>query len=671
MNWMMSMLDWVNTRIPVVATWEKHLSKYYAPKNFNTWYFFGSLAMLVLVNQLMTGVWLTMFYEPTEAGAFASVEYIMRDVDFGWLIRYMHSTGASAFFAVVYLHMLRGMMYGSYRKPRELLWLIGMVIYVALMAEAFMGYVLPWGQMSLWGAKVIVSLFGTIPVIGEDLQVWIQGDFVIAGATLTRFFSLHVIAVPLVLVMLVFIHIVALHEVGSNNPDGIEIKKNKDENGIPKDGIPFHPYYSVHDIVGICGFLFVFCAILFFAPEMWGYFLEAPNFEHANFLKTPDHIAPVWYFTPFYSMLRAVPDPFWGFIVMAAAIVILFFLPWLDRSPVKSIRYKGTTSKVMLILFIVSFLILGVLGTWAPSGPRTALAVLCTVIYFLYFLAMPFWTKVEGTKPVPERVVMKGIGTVKFLLLVAAVFIMTAVPLKVVAASTAVKLDHIEVNLSDKASLQSGAQTFINYCMGCHSAKYSRYERVADDLGIPHELMLKYMMFRDEKVEKIGDLMDNAMSEKQGANWFGAAPPDLTLVSRVRSPDWLYTYLRSFYRDDTRPFGVNNKTFPNVGMPHALLELQGMQDCASGPAHDGAKHDPLTGQNIHEDPCGSFEITQQGSMTPEQYNKTTYDLVNFLAYMGEPVAEQRKRIGVYVLLFILLLSVCAYFLNKEYWKDIH
>jgi len=671
MNWMMSMLDWINTRIPVVATWEKHLSKYYAPKNFNTWYFFGSLAMLVLVNQLMTGVWLTMFYEPTEAGAFASVEYIMRDVDFGWLIRYMHSTGASAFFAVVYLHMLRGMMYGSYRKPRELLWLIGMVIYVALMAEAFMGYVLPWGQMSLWGAKVIVSLFGTIPIIGEDLQVWIQGDFVIAGATLTRFFSLHVIAVPLVLVMLVFIHIVALHEVGSNNPDGIEIKKNKDENGIPKDGIPFHPYYSVHDIVGICGFLFVFCAILFFAPEMWGYFLEAPNFEHANFLKTPDHIAPVWYFTPFYSMLRAVPDPFWGFIVMAAAIVILFFLPWLDRSPVKSIRYKGMISKVMLILFIVSFLILGVLGTWAPSGPRGALAVICTVIYFIYFLAMPFWTKIEGTKPVPERVVMKGIGTVKFLLLVAAVFIMTAVPLKVVAASAEVELDHIEVNLSDKASLQSGAQTFINYCMGCHSAKYSRYERVADDLGIPHELMLKYMMFRDEKVEKIGDLMDNAMSEKQGANWFGAAPPDLTLVSRVRSPDWLYTYLRSFYRDDTRPFGVNNKTFPNVGMPHALLELQGMQNCASGPAQDGAKHDPLTGQNIHEDSCGSFEITQQGSMTPEQYNKTTYDLVNFLAYMGEPAAEQRKRIGVYVLLFILLLSVCAYFLNKEYWKDIH
>ena len=671
MNWLASMMDWVNTRIPIIPTWEKHLSKYYAPKNFNTWYFFGSLAMLVLVNQLLTGVWLTMFYNPTEEGAFASVEYIMRDVDFGWLIRYMHSTGASAFFAVVYLHMLRGMMYGSYRKPRELLWLIGMVIYVALMAEAFMGYVLPWGQMSLWGAKVIVSLFGTIPVIGQDLQVWIQGDFVIAGATLTRFFSLHVIAVPLVLVMLVFIHIVALHEVGSNNPDGIEIKKNKDENGIPKDGIPFHPYYSVHDIVGVCGFLLIFCGIIFFAPEMGGYFLEHPNFEHANFLKTPDHIAPVWYFTPFYSMLRAVPDPFWGFMVMAAAIVILFLLPWLDRSPVKSIRYKGTISKVMLVLFIVSFLILGVLGTWAPTGGRTALAVLCTIVYFLYFLAMPFWTKIEATKPVPERVVMNGIGTAKFLALVAVIAILTALPLKAVAASAEVELDHIKVDISNKASLQSGAKTFINYCMGCHSAKYARYERVADDLGIPHDMMLKYMMFRDEKVEKIGDLMDNAMSTAQGAAWFGAAPPDLTLVARVRSPDWLYTYMRSFYRDDTRPFGVNNKTFPNVGMPHVLLGLQGMQECAPGPAKHGAKHDTLTAEKILNDPCGNFKVTQAGSLTPEEYDETIYDLVNFLAYMGEPMAAERKQIGVYVILFILLLSVCAYFLNREYWKGIH
>ena len=664
MSWLLGLLDWVNTRIPVVSTWEKHLSKYYAPKNFNAWYFFGSLAMLVLVNQLLTGVWLTMFFVPTEEGAFASVEYIMRDVEMGWVIRYMHSTGASAFFAVVYLHMLRGIMYGSYQKPRELLWLIGMVIYVVLMAEAFMGYVLPWGQMSLWGAKVIVSLFGTIPIIGADLQTWIQGDFVIAGATLSRFFSLHVIAMPLVLIMLVFVHIVALHEVGSNNPDGVEIKKNKDENGIPRDGIPFHPYYSVHDIVGICYFLFIFIAIIFFAPEMGGYFLEAPNFEHANFLKTPDHIAPVWYFTPYYSMLRAVPDPFWGFVVMGAGIVVLFLLPWLDRSPVKSMRYKGMFSKVALIAFIVSFLILGVLGTWGPTPGRTLLAVITTIIYFLYFLAMPIWTSMESTKPVPERVTMKGIGTIKFLGLVAIILVLTAVPLKAVASGGNVHLDHMKVDLDNKASLQSGAQVFTNYCMGCHSAKYSRFQRVADDLGIPHELYQENLIFGDQK---IGALMDISMTPKSATAWFGAAPPDLTLVARVRSPDWLYTYLRNFYRDDSRPWGVNNKTFPNVGMPHILLELQGMQECDAG----GHETDPLSGDVIKNDPCGSYKITQKGSMSADEFDTAMYDLVNFLAYIGEPMAQDRKRIGIYALLLLLLFSIFAYLLNREYWKGLH
>jgi ubiquinol-cytochrome c reductase cytochrome b subunit len=667
MNWLLGLLGWVDKRIPIISTWEKHLSKYYAPKNFNAWYFFGSLAMLVLVNQLLTGVWLTMFYEPTEEGAFASVEYIMRDVQLGWVIRYMHSTGASAFFAVVYLHMLRGMMYGSYQKPRELLWLIGMVIYVVLMAEAFMGYVLPWGQMSLWGAKVIISLFGTIPIIGGDLQTWIQGDFVIAGATLTRFFSLHVIAMPLVLIMLVFVHIVALHEVGSNNPDGIEIKKNKDENGIPKDGIPFHPYYSVHDIVGICYFLFIFIAIIFFAPEMGGYFLEAPNFEHANFLKTPDHIAPVWYFTPFYSMLRAVPDPFWGFVVMGAGIVVLFFLPWLDRSGVKSIRYKGMISKVALIAFIVSFLILGVLGTWAPSEGRALLAVTATIVYFMYFLAMPFWTSFEKTKPVPERVVMKGIGTVKFLGLVVLILVLTALPLKAVAAGGAVHLDHMQVNLDDKASLQSGAQIFTNYCMGCHSTKYARYQRVADDLGIPRDLYEEHLVFDGSK---IGSLMEIAMTEENAKAWFGVAPPDLTLVARVRSPDWLYTYMRSFYRDDTRPFGVNNKTFPNVGMPHMLVDLQGLQECGPG-AGAGKTLDTLSGDVMLDDPCGSLEVKTKGSMSTEEYDKAVFDLVNFLAYMGEPIQDDRKRIGIYALLLLLLFSVFAYLLNREYWKGIH
>ncbi|MDY6890427.1 MAG: cytochrome bc complex cytochrome b subunit [Pseudomonadota bacterium] len=405
------LIGWIDDRFPLTAMWEDHLSKYYAPKNFNFWYFFGSLALLVLVNQILTGIWLTMSYNPTAEGAFASVEYIMRDVEYGWLLRYLHSTGASAFFAVVYLHMLRGIMYGSYRKPRELVWIFGMAIYLALMAEAFMGYLLPWGQMSYWGAQVIISLFGAIPVIGPDLQQWIRGDYLISGITLNRFFALHVVAVPIVILALVVLHILALHEVGSNNPDGVEIKDKKDENGVPLDGIPFHPYYTVKDIVGVVVFLFVFCTIVFFFPEGGGYFLEKPNFEPANPLKTPLHIAPVWYFTPFYAMLRAITYPlfgldakFWGVVVMGAAIAILFVLPWLDRSPVKSIRYKGWLSKIALLVFIISFVTLGVLGVLPATGGRTLLSQICTLLYFLFFLLMPFYTRMERTKPVPERV---------------------------------------------------------------------------------------------------------------------------------------------------------------------------------------------------------------------------------------------------------------------------
>lgn len=405
---MSKLLDWVNERMAVTRVWEDHLSKYYAPKNFNFFYFFGSLALLVLVNQIITGIWLTMSYEPSGAGAFASVEYIMRDVEWGWLLRYMHSTGASAFFVVVYLHMLRGIMYGSYRKPRELVWIFGMLIYLALMAEAFMGYLLPWGQMSYWGAQVIISLFGAIPVIGPDLAQWVRGDYLISGITLNRFFALHVIAVPLVLLGLVVLHIIALHEVGSNNPDGIEIKKLKDENGVPLDGIPFHPYYTVKDIVGVAVFLFVFCTVVFFFPEMGGYFLEKPNFEISNPLKTPDHIAPVWYFTPFYAILRAVPaiagSAFPGVLAMGAAIAVLFVLPWLDRSPVKSIRYKGWLSKLWLVIFCVSFVVLGVLGAIPATPGRTLLSQVCTVLYFAFFILMPFYTRMEKTKPVPERV---------------------------------------------------------------------------------------------------------------------------------------------------------------------------------------------------------------------------------------------------------------------------
>jgi ubiquinol-cytochrome c reductase cytochrome b subunit len=411
MGMLINLRDWIDARFPMTKMWEEHLSKYYAPKNFNFWYFFGSLALMVLVIQIISGIFLTMNFKPSAEDAFASVEYIMRDVDWGWLIRYIHSTGASAFFLVVYLHMFRGLLYGSYRGPRELIWIFGMLIYLALMAEAFFGYLLPWGQMSYWGAQVIISLFGAIPVIGDDLSLWIRGDYVISDVTLNRFFALHVIAVPLVLIALVVMHILALHEVGSNNPDGVEIKKYKDENGVPLDGIPFHPYYTVKDIVGVVVFLMFFSIVIFFVPEGGGYFLEKPNFEPANPLKTPEHIAPVWYFTPYYAMLRAVTidigpftAKFLGVIVMGAAVVILFFLPWLDRSPVKSIRYRGAIYKIMLALFVVAFVVLGWLGTQAPTGTKTMMAQVGTAVYFAFFLAMPFYTRIDKTKPVPDRI---------------------------------------------------------------------------------------------------------------------------------------------------------------------------------------------------------------------------------------------------------------------------
>ena len=408
MDKLIQLRDWVDARLPIMRAWDTHMGGYYAPKNFNFWYFFGVLSLLVLVNQLLTGIWLTMMYAPTAEGAFASVEYIMRDVDYGWIIRYMHSTGASAFFAVVYLHMFRALLYGSYRQPRELVWIFGFFIFAALMAEAFLGYVLPWGQMSYWGAQVIVSLFSAIPVVGDPLVEWIRGDYLISGATLNRFFALHVVAIPIILLALVVLHLLALHEVGSNNPDGVEIKKNKDENGIPLDGVAFHPYYTVHDIVGVVGFLIIFVAIIFFAPEMGGFFLEYPNFEEANALKTPEHIAPVWYYTPFYSVLRAVPDKLLGFIAFGSSVVIIAFLPWLDKSPVKSIRYKGTFTKAFLLVFVSAFLILGYLGVKAPNPERTVLSQICTVIYFAYFLTMPIWSKLDPVKPVPDRVTMDG-----------------------------------------------------------------------------------------------------------------------------------------------------------------------------------------------------------------------------------------------------------------------
>ncbi len=449
-------MGWIDRRFPLSSLFKEHMSEYYAPKNFNFWYFFGSLALLVLVLQIVTGIFLVMNYKPDAKLAFESVEYIMREVPWGWLIRYMHSTGASMFFVVVYLHMLRGLFYGSYRKPRELVWIFGVAIFLCLMGEAFFGYLLPWGQMSYWGAQVIVNLFSAIPFIGPELSVWIRGDYVVSDATLNRFFAFHVIAIPLVIIGLVVAHIIALHEVGSNNPDGVEIKQGpKDRNGHPVDGIPFHPYYSVHDIMGVAGFLIIFAAIVFFAPEMGGYFLEYNNFIPADSLKTPPHIAPVWYFTPFYSMLRAttadftwiltaaavlgaiatlvtskqkgiwrlaipvillvvavllrvIDAKFWGVVAMGGAVVILFFLPWLDHSPVKSIRYRPTWHKYFYAIFIVNFLVLGYLGTQAPNPTFNLMSQIGTVIYLGFFFLMPFWSRIGTFKPVPDRITFRA-----------------------------------------------------------------------------------------------------------------------------------------------------------------------------------------------------------------------------------------------------------------------
>jgi len=399
-----ALLDWVDARLPVTAFWDSQLAKYYAPKNFNFWYYMGSLALVVLVMQIVTGIFLTMHYKPSAAEAFASVEYIMRDVDWGWLIRYMHSTGASFFFIIIYLHMFRSLLYGSHRKPRELLWIFGMLLYLMLMAEAFFGYVLPWGQMSYWGAQVIINLFGAIPTIGEPLTEWIRGDYSISDATLNRFFALHVIAVPLALLALVVLHLSALHEVGSNNPDGVEIHDHEDENGVPLDGIPFHPYYTVKDLFGVAMFLLVFAFVIFFWPEAGGMFLEHDNFTPADPLVTPVHIKPVWYFTPYYAILKAVPDKLIGVLLMGFAVVILFFMPWLDRSPVRSIRYKGAWYKILVFVFAIAFVRLGMLGMAEGTPAQTWEMRVWTFVYFAFFALLFLLSKGGRTRPVPDRV---------------------------------------------------------------------------------------------------------------------------------------------------------------------------------------------------------------------------------------------------------------------------
>tara|TARA_B100002049_G_scaffold144778_1_gene107476 strand:+ start:444 stop:2492 length:2049 start_codon:yes stop_codon:yes gene_type:complete len=661
--------DWVDLRLPIMAAWKKHMSEYYAPKNFNIWYFFGVLSLVVLVIQLLTGIWLTMNYTPTAEGAFASVEYIMRDVDYGWMLRYLHSTGSSAFFFVVYIHMFRGLMYGSYQKPRELIWVIGMSIYLVLMIEGFFGYILPWGQMSYWGANVIVSLFGAIPVIGEDLLVWIRGDYLISGVTLNRFFALHVVALPIVLLGLVVLHLLALHEVGSNNPDGTDIKKRKGIDGIPLDGVPFHPYYTIyHDLPGIVLFLIVLCAVVFFAPEMGGYFLEVANFQEADSLKTPEHVPPVWYYTPFYSMLRAVTWPFfgidakfWGMLVMFSAIAFLFVLPWLDKSLVRSMRYKGWYSRIALLMFVASFIILGVLGTQAVSPAKTVLAQIMTVVYFLYFILMPLYTRVEKVAEPPQRVTGRWISIPQLIGSILLLVALIMLPLMLVSGSAQaasvdnLELEHIETNFRDKDSLQRGFKYYMNYCVSCHALGYARYERTADDLEIPHELVLDNLVFDDSL---IGDLIENSISEEDARNWFGAAPPDLTLSGRVHTADWLYTYLKSFYNDPSRPLGTNNKTFPDVGMPNVLHELQGDVTCDN---HDAG--DP--GQ------CELQYIEGTGAMSAEEFDIVIADLVNFLYYIGEPIRNRRQEIGIWVLIFLTVLYAFTALMGREFSRDYH
>lgn len=661
--------DWVDLRLPIMAAWKKHMSEYYAPKNFNIWYFFGVLSLVVLVIQLLTGIWLTMNYTPTAEGAFASVEYIMRDVDYGWMLRYLHSTGSSAFFFVVYVHMFRGLMYGSYQKPRELIWVIGMSIYLVLMIEGFFGYILPWGQMSYWGANVIVSLFGAIPVIGEDLLVWIRGDYLISGVTLNRFFALHVVALPIVLLGLVVLHLLALHEVGSNNPDGTDIKKRKGIDGIPLDGVPFHPYYTIyHDLPGIVLFLIVLCAVVFFAPEMGGYFLEVANFQEADSLKTPEHVPPVWYYTPFYSMLRAVTWPFfgidakfWGMLVMFSAIAFLFVLPWLDKSLVRSMRYKGWYSRIALLMFVASFIILGVLGTQAVSPAKTVLAQIMTVVYFLYFILMPLYTRVEKVAEPPQRVTGRWISIPQLIGSILLLVALIMLPLMLVSGSAQaasvdnLELEHIETNFRDKDSLQRGFKYYMNYCVSCHALGYARYERTADDLEIPHELVLDNLVFDDSL---IGDLIENSISEEDARNWFGAAPPDLTLSGRVHTADWLYTYLKSFYNDPSRPLGTNNKTFPDVGMPNVLHELQGDVTCDN---HDAG--DP--GQ------CELQYIEGTGAMSAEEFDIVIADLVNFLYYIGEPIRNRRQEIGIWVLIFLTVLYAFTALMGREFSRDYH
>ena len=536
-------MEWVDARFPATQLWEEHISKYYAPKNFNFWYFFGSLALVVLVIQIITGIWLAMSYKPDAETAFSSVEYIMRDIDYGWLIRYMHSTGASAFFIIVYLHMFRSLMYGSYKKPRELIWIFGVLIYLVMMATAFFGYLLPWGQMSYWGAQVIVNLFAAVPVIGEDLSIWVRGDYVISDVTLNRFFAFHFV-LPFVLVALVLLHIIALHQVGSNNPDGIEIKATKDENGIPRDGIPFHPYYTVKDIFGTGMFLIFFSAVIFFAPEMGGLFIEHANFEPANSLKTPEHIVPVWYFTPFYAMLRAVPPspvPSSGCSghVCRHFGVVLSALAGSQSSAFDPLSRKLFKDRAGTPCRFVRFS-----GLAGSAGVNADTNTAGTDFHRALFFILPAYALVHQGRTLQTR--SRESNRMNKII---SVMVLAMLPMTAWGAGN-IHLEEANVDVSDKASLQRGARLFVNYCLSCHSAAYQRYNRMGRDIGLTDEQVADNLMFASDKV---GDTMTIAMSEDDSRRWFGNPPPDLSVIARARGADWLYTYFTTFYIDEKRP----------------------------------------------------------------------------------------------------------------------
>ncbi|PID54827.1 MAG: ubiquinol-cytochrome C reductase [Gammaproteobacteria bacterium] len=647
---------WIDARLPVLRFWREHFSRYFVPKNLNFWYCFGVLSLLVMVIQLFSGLVLAMNYVPTPERAQASIELFSRDVAYGWLIRYLHSVGASMLFVVVFLHLYRALIYGSYKKPRELVWVFGMLILLVLMAEAFTGYVLPWGQMSYWGTQVIISLFDVIPVIGEDLANWIRGDYQLSGVTLNRFFAWHVIGLPLLLLVLTVLHIIALHEVGSNNPDGVEIRQHQDKSGKPVDGIPLHPYYTVKDLYAVAVFMAVFLAIVFYAPDMGGYFLERANFEAANPSETPEDIAPLWYFMPFYSILRAVPHTFWGVVAFVLAIMLPFLLPWLDRSPIKSWRYRSPVTALMLVLFASAFVILGALGARAVTPERVLLARVCTGMYFAFFLLMPWWSVMGRTRAVPERVTMDGgMGLTRTIIGLLLIAVLVAVPLKAVGAAAAsdcgdIACEPFTAAPDNTASLREGATLYMRYCFSCHSLGYMRYGRLMQDLRIAAGESASVFQFDADKMT--AKLMASPMTAAASTAAFGTVAPDLSITTRARSPEWVYTFLMNFYADDSRPLGVNNRVFAKVSMPHVLQGLQGLPVCSGG------------------DACERLIRPEAGSLSAAEFERVVYDIVNFLAYVAEPDVLKRQRLGRFVLLYAALFLVLAWLLKREYWKDI-